>query len=179
MALVFGYPRTLAPDLARGPIELFAQSSVSAGLWRDPRRIEGPGFIGLDGETSASDAEILAATASFISERLRAADFHPDLWRGILIRDPARARDALAATAGDKYSYAELEAATDLIARTLKTSRWSPRSAARACSKSASTSNIRRSGWPPTASVRRSCPTCWRPATPPRPAARSRWAARS
>lgn len=122
VALVFGYPRTLAPDLARGPIELFAQSSKGAGLWRDPRRIEGPGFIGLDGETAAGDAEILAATHSFIAERLRAADFHPDLWRGILIRDPAGAREALAATAGDKYSYAELEAITDLIARTLKTS---------------------------------------------------------
>ena len=122
VALVFGYPRSLSPDLARGPIELFSQSSCATGLWREPRRIEGPGFIGLDGETTASDADILAATADFIAERLRAADFHPDLWRGILIRDPARARDALAATAGDKYSYAELEAITDLIARTLKTS---------------------------------------------------------
>src|SRR5579863_710800 len=56
----------------------------------------------------------------FIEERLQAEDFHPDSWEPAVIRNPADTQARLAAVAGDKYSYRELDDFTDLIDRTVK-----------------------------------------------------------
>jgi multidrug efflux pump subunit AcrB len=57
----------------------------------------------------------------FLRDRLRASEMHPDAWTAIVVRDPADAEAKLAAVAGDKYTYRELDDYTDLITRTLKT----------------------------------------------------------
>ena len=54
-----------------------------------------------------------------MSERLKRSELHPDAWEPVIIRDPAETRAKLAAVAGDKYSYAELDNFSDLIGRTL------------------------------------------------------------
>ena len=55
-----------------------------------------------------------------MSERLKRSELHPDAWEPVIIRDPAETRAKLAAVAGDKYSYAELDNFSDLIGRTLQ-----------------------------------------------------------
>ena len=74
----------------------------------------------MDGVSEASDEALLGHTRQFISERLQAADFHPDSWPPVVIRDPKEARQKLALVAGDKYSYREMDDFTDLIEKGLK-----------------------------------------------------------
>src|SRR5215469_16695332 len=94
------------------------------------RRLSATGFSGmfasLPGRASSasmaiprSDPEIQAYIAKYIRERLHASELHPDAWGPVLIRDTGETRQKLAAVAGDKYSYRELDDFADLIARTL------------------------------------------------------------
>ena len=69
---------------------------------------------------NADDSSIQAFIRRFISERLKRSELHPDAWEPVIIRDPAETRAKLAAVAGDKYSYAELDNFSDLIGRTLQ-----------------------------------------------------------
>ena len=56
----------------------------------------------------------------FIGERLQSAEFHPDAWPPIVVRDPKEVQAKLKAVAGDKYSYRQMDEFTDLIEKTLK-----------------------------------------------------------
>jgi hypothetical protein len=87
----------------------------------DPRIIEGAGFIGVDGLSDRSDEALHEYLRTFIQERQRESEFHPDSWLPIIVRDPAQTAAQIAAAAGDKYSYRDLDDYTDLISRTLKT----------------------------------------------------------
>ncbi len=100
---------------------IFAGEAKERKLARDVRTIQGPGFAGLDGVYGPDDAGILEAFRTIRRERLRASEMHPDLWEPVVIRNPADAQRKLTEGAGDKYSYADLEQFTDLMARTLQT----------------------------------------------------------
>jgi multidrug efflux pump subunit AcrB len=70
--------------------------------------------------TDADDSAISGHLLRFVRSRLQASELHPDAWPAIIIRDPREAETKLAAVAGDKYSYRELDDYTDLIVRSLK-----------------------------------------------------------
>ena len=120
VAIVHGLPASIPPDVVRRPIRLFVEQASADGMLHDARTIEGAGFVGVDAATDRDDATLQAYMERFVQERLRASEFHPDAWPGIVIRDPAFAEQRLAAAAGDKYSYRELDEFTDLVTRTLK-----------------------------------------------------------
>src|SRR5207244_6365573 len=48
------------------------------------------------------------------------SELHPNAWEPIIIHDPQEAPERLAKVAGDKYSYADLDDFSDLIARTVQ-----------------------------------------------------------
>ena len=82
--------------------------------------LRGNGFIGADCLTDRTNEEIGAAADRVTKERLHRTEIHPDAWQGVLIRDPQETTAKLAAVAGDRYSYRELDDFTDLIARTVQ-----------------------------------------------------------
>ena len=86
---------------------------------RELRVIEGPGFIGIDGQTASPDEHVLALTQAFLAERYNRSELHPDLWPPFAVRDLSAIQEKLAAVAGDKYSYRELEDFTDIMERAL------------------------------------------------------------
>lgn len=69
--------------------------------------------------STASDSDIQTFVQSFVTEQLHESELHPDGWPVVIIRQPQDTETRLAAVAGDKYSYKELDDFTDLIARTL------------------------------------------------------------
>lgn len=119
VAALYCFPESVSPDAVRSGFDSFSQEAQHDGIFRDARVFARPGFIGLDGNSSRSDAEIQAYIAKYIRQRVHASEFHPDAWGPILIRDTSEAGKKVAAMAGDKYSYRELDDFTDLIARTL------------------------------------------------------------
>ena len=119
-SVAVNFPQTIQPGLIRRILEIAAAWSQQQGFARDPRVTEGPGFLILDLATPLSDAALTGRMAEFMQSHLQESDFHPDSWRPAVIRDPAETRAKLAAVAGDKYSYRELDDFTELIERTLK-----------------------------------------------------------
>src|SRR5262250_3209304 len=119
VAALYCFPESVSPDAVRQGFESFSDESQHDEIFRDVRLFSRPGFIGIDGASYRSDAEIQAYIAKFIRERLHASELHPDAWGPILIRDTNETRKKVAETAGDKYSYRELDDFSDLIARTL------------------------------------------------------------
>lgn len=106
--------------VVQDPLNLLADSLKGKNLANDLHVIIETGFVGVDGVSDASDETLLAHTQQFIHERLQAAEFHPDSWPPVVIRDPNEARAKLGAVAGDKYSYREMDDFTDKIEKTLK-----------------------------------------------------------
>ena len=102
-------------------LETYARAVEQQKIGRDVRVLSGSGFAALDFATSLDEATVLRLAKEINERHLPPAQRHPDLWEPIVVRDPAQTRERLAAVAGDKYSYRDLEQYTDLIQRTLQT----------------------------------------------------------
>jgi len=119
-SMVYCYPCSVSADLVRRGVQEFRQTAVRDGIISDARWLEGPGFMGLDVRTSASDGDLNVYGQKFIAERLKKSEIPPDAWGIAVIRRPEDTGSVLASVAGDKYTYAELERFTDLIGRNLQ-----------------------------------------------------------
>jgi multidrug efflux pump subunit AcrB len=106
--------------VVQDPLNLFVDYLKEKGVASDLHVIIEPGFVGVDGVSDASDDTLLDHTRHFINERLQAADFHPDSWSPVVIRDPQQTRERLGLVAGDKYSYRQMDDFTDIIEKGLK-----------------------------------------------------------
>jgi multidrug efflux pump subunit AcrB len=122
VAVVACVPQSISPRSLQRPIELLVRHATETGFARDVRPIQGSGFIGIDAAVVArDDYAVLAFIDAWIEERLHSSEFHPDVWRPAVIRDPAATEERLREVAGERYSYRELDDFTDLVRRTLQT----------------------------------------------------------
>src|SRR6185295_516146 len=119
--LVLNSPVAMQDHLLRPAIEMFLAYLKEKNFAADVRVIHGDRFIGFDGVNDKSDEEILAFVHQFIAERMQAAEFHPDAWAPIVVRNTQDVQAKLKVVAGDKYSYRQMDEYTDLIEKTLKT----------------------------------------------------------
>jgi len=120
VSVVYCFPVSVSTVLVRDTFESVARSGQQSGTFRDPHIFDGPGFIGMDISTTLDDAALRRFADAFVQERLHQSDIHPDSWQPAFIRDPAETEARLAAVAGEKYSYRQLDDYTDLIQRTLQ-----------------------------------------------------------
>lgn len=114
------YSGLVSPDLPLRSRDQVARHLVARGIARDVRPLDGPGFAGLDIATDLDDAALGAAIERFAREVLGAPRIHPDAWAPAIIRDPAETEAKLALVAGPRYTYRELDDATDIIQRALE-----------------------------------------------------------
>jgi multidrug efflux pump subunit AcrB len=119
--VVIGFPETLSAEVVRPTAELFKLYLDETAVARDVRIIEGRGFLGFDGASDEDETRILQMIQQFVRDRTQAADFHPDIWEPVLVREPHETQAKLAKVAGHKYSYRELDDFTDRIEKALKT----------------------------------------------------------
>ena len=118
--LLVDYPATINADGLARAADKVGPWFVAEGLGRDPRVVAGPGFLGVDLATRHSDAELVAALGRFAEETIRVSELHPDVWRPVVVRDPADTEARLASVRGDRYSYRELDQYTDTLQRYLQ-----------------------------------------------------------
>ena len=121
VTVVYSFPQSLSSnktilDAAR----LFELQAEQEGIIRAAQVILGSGFIAVDGVSTADDASISGFIQTFFQTQLQRSELHPDAWEPIVIRDPQETPVRLAKVAGDKYSYADLDDFSDLIARTVQ-----------------------------------------------------------
>src|SRR6201988_1118779 len=118
--LVLNTPVALQPNVMRTPVEFFLAYMKEKNFATDVRVIKGDRFVGFDAASDKNEQEILGFVQQFIAERLQSAEFHPDAWPPMVVRDPQEVEAKLKAVAGDKYSYRQMDEYTDLIEKTLK-----------------------------------------------------------
>ena len=121
VSLIVGFPPSIESAVPARQRDVIALAAEGLGIGRDLRRLEGPGFVGIDLETPLADDELRRRVTDAMTNRLVSTEFHPDTWPLAIVRDPSGTERALAAVAGDKYSYRELDDFTDVIKRTLQT----------------------------------------------------------
>src|SRR6266436_2870193 len=121
VTIVYSFPRSLSSNKTiLNAAQLFERQAEQAGITSGPQLIQGSGFIAVDGASTADKASIHNFIRTFFQTQLQRAELHPDAWEPIIIRDPQETRGQLAKVAGDKYSYADLDDFSDLIARTVQ-----------------------------------------------------------
>src|SRR5215470_8465235 len=120
VSIVVSFPQSVAAQEVKMSFRLVDQVGVTRGAFRDPRMFQGPGFIGIDVNTSLDDENLQAWGDRLIQERFHRSEIHPDSWEPAFIRDSKDTEAKLSAVAGEKYSYRELDDFTALIQRTLQ-----------------------------------------------------------
>jgi multidrug efflux pump subunit AcrB len=120
-SIVLMFPRTFqAAEGRRRVLMMFRDELEASKIAQKVQIVEGTGFAGVDGITSATDEQLAETTARFIKGRLQQSEFHPDIWGVIAVRDLKQIRPKLDDLAGDKYTYRELDDFTDKIEKSLK-----------------------------------------------------------
>lgn len=120
-SIVIAFPPSLAEGVVERPGRLLAAYLADSGVGRDVRLTLGPGFLLVDGQFPKDDASVREAVQHFIEDRLQRSEFHPDVWQPAVVRSPDDARAQLAAVAGDKYTFRDLDRFTDMIQKAAQT----------------------------------------------------------
>ncbi len=121
VTIVYSFPQSLSSNKnITDAAQIFEHQGEQAGILREPRIIQGSGFIAVDGVSTEDDSAINRFIQAFFQKQLQRSDLHPDAWEPIIIRNPQETSERLARVAGDKYSYADLDDFSDLIARTVQ-----------------------------------------------------------
>src|SRR6201996_942316 len=120
VSIVYAFPISVSPNLVRDAFVAVLQAGSQNKYVSDPHFFSGSGFIGADVSSLLSDDELRTLGNRLMIEKLHQSEIHPDSWPAAFIRDPADTEARLAAVAGDKYSYRELDDFTDLMGRTLQ-----------------------------------------------------------
>jgi multidrug efflux pump subunit AcrB len=85
----------------------------------DPRLLDGASCVGADVAAERTDAEIQALLQDFIQRFYPPSKWEPGVWQPFLVRNLAEVNAKVAAVAGDKYSYRELDDFTEVMENAL------------------------------------------------------------
>ena len=120
VSIVYSFPRSISSATMLDAVQLFERQAEEEGILRAPQVMSGSGFIAVDGVSERDDASINRFVEAFFQKQLQRSDLHPDGWAPAIIRDPHDVGVKLTGVAGDKFSYADLDNFSDLIARTVQ-----------------------------------------------------------
>src|SRR5712672_2642065 len=121
VTVVYSFPQSLSSNKTiLDAAQLFELQAEQAGIIRAPQVILESGFVAVDGISTADDTAIHAFIQAFFQKQLQRSELHPDAWEPVIIHSPQETSERLAKVAGDKYSYADLDDFSDLIARTVQ-----------------------------------------------------------
>ena len=117
-SLVFCFPERGESRLMRLGAAAFLEYLRGADSALDPVPVDGAGCVGAD-VSAGNDQRVLALLDGFIGEHYPRSQWDPDVWEPFLVRNPEEVRARLAAVAGEKYSYRELDDFTDIMEKAL------------------------------------------------------------
>jgi multidrug efflux pump subunit AcrB len=120
VSIVYAFPLSISPELVRDAFAAVLQAGGQNKYLSDAHFFSGSGFVGADVGSLLSDEALRTLGDRLVMDKLHQSEIHPDSWPAAFIRNPAETEIRLAAVAGDKYSYRELDDYTDLMARTMQ-----------------------------------------------------------
>ena len=119
VSIIYTFPLALSETAMTQAAEGFRRSAERDGVIQRGNLVAGRGFIGVDGVTKYDDQDLAAYLERYIASNLHESEFDPDISAPVIVRGVHETRTKLAAAAGLKYSYAQLDDYTDLISRSL------------------------------------------------------------
>lgn len=119
MSVIACLPKDSELKVASSVRDMMISRMTIKGLGRDLVPLKGSGFVGVDGVFPGSAEEVRKRLSEELETRIRLSDLHPDVWPLAVIEESSGTEKALAAVAGDKYSYRQLDDYTDLISKRL------------------------------------------------------------
>jgi multidrug efflux pump len=118
-SLVLCLPLTVDKRLILLAIPRFQEQLRTLGAASNVQVLDGPGFVGIDFESSWKDHAIIDELERFRSRNYGDSPIHPDAWKPFVVRAPSEIASKLREVAGEKYSYRELDNYTDDMAKAL------------------------------------------------------------
>ncbi|MBS2015104.1 MAG: efflux RND transporter permease subunit [Deltaproteobacteria bacterium] len=120
VSLVYSFPATVDSAALRRVLEHMGAFAMAQKIATDIKFFQGTGYMGLDGVSTQSEAEIRQGALLFLKNRMNTAELHPDVWRAIVVFDPEETEPKLSAVAESRYSYRELDEFTDALKKRLQ-----------------------------------------------------------
>jgi multidrug efflux pump subunit AcrB len=114
------FPLNANQDVPRRHLQMLIRLARERGVGHDVLPLQGPGFVGIDGDFGPAGEQLAKLGAEFFRDRLRPSEINPDSWPMAMIGKVDDLESRLAAVAGDKYSLRDLDQFTELIQRTLQ-----------------------------------------------------------
>ncbi|HEY9069314.1 MAG TPA: efflux RND transporter permease subunit [Candidatus Ozemobacteraceae bacterium] len=108
-------------DFLARPVQMFARFLGEKAHATGIRTFETAGMVGADFASPLTDGELGRLIRTFLKNDLQWPELSLEAWEPFLVRDPDMTRDALAAVAGPKFSYRQLDKMSELIEKSLKT----------------------------------------------------------
>ncbi|WP_226649046.1 efflux RND transporter permease subunit [Microbulbifer variabilis] len=121
VSIMVALPLSVHGANAMAAFRVFSNWMENEGYGIAFKVLSGPGYIGVDFTSDKTDEELMRAEKRFLNERLSAQKFFPDAWDPFIVHDLAKTHERLAAVAGAKYSYRQLDDFSDLIAANIRT----------------------------------------------------------
>ena len=118
-SVIYTFPLFLSESAMAQATEGFRRSAERDGILEQARMIAGRGFIGVDGVTKYDDKRLAEYLEQYTSRNFQTSEFDPDVSARVIVHGIEETRHKLAAVAGLKYTYAQLDNYTDFIGRTL------------------------------------------------------------
>lgn len=119
-AILWPHGSAVSGDTLARTVSRIAEWLADEKLLAQPHILHGASFIGFDAVTAETPDRLRQAVARITAERLKSAELHPDVWPPIVVRNANEVAPALAAAAGAKYSYAELDRFSEQVEKALK-----------------------------------------------------------
>jgi hypothetical protein len=89
ISIVYCFPPVVDKRMIVLGVTQFAEYARLRSTTKNIRILDGPGFVGIDGETAVDDKTVLDSLQAFIAERYGTGDLHPDAWPPFVVRDPS------------------------------------------------------------------------------------------
>ena len=118
-SLVICFPQRDESRLTRLGAQNFVSYLKAFNREMDPRLVDAAGCVGADVRGSYRDAEIMRLLQTFLAEYFPQSRWEPGIWAPFIVRDVAQTHEKLAAAAGEKYSYRELDEFTETMEKAL------------------------------------------------------------
>src|SRR5215469_8412213 len=119
LSIIFTFPLALSPSELARDVEDGRRNAEKEGIIEQSSLVSGRGFVGVDGFSVRDDKRIETYLQDYIATHLQESEFDPDASGLVIIHDVSETREKLKSVATPKYTYAQLDDFSDLIARTL------------------------------------------------------------
>lgn len=120
VSLVVNFSSSVDESLVRRTAEKAGLRFMATSGVSDVRTVTGPDYFAIDVATALSDATLLDTVWPRVEQLLHLSEIAPEVWRPLLIRDPRETSAGLRAVAGPRYTYRQLDVATDTLQRHLR-----------------------------------------------------------